>query len=66
MMDKAMYLRDKAARLRGDARLESDPGVCRALLMRASDCEALAKSLEDNMDILGRVSVAVDRPARYA
>lgn len=66
MMEKATYLRDKAARLRGYARLESDPGVCRALLTRAGDCEALAKSLEDNLDGAGRRPAAAARATRYA
>jgi hypothetical protein len=66
MMEKANDLRDKAARLRGYARLESDPGVCRALLTRAGDCEALARSLEDNLEIVGHRAPAAARTPRYA
>lgn len=66
MIEKANYLRDKAARLRGYAHLESDPGVCRALLTRAGDCESLAKSLEDNLEAGGRRPAASQRNARYA
>lgn len=65
MMERTAYLRDKAARLRGFARMESDPGLCRALLTQAGDCEMLADSIEDNAGIKGAMPVLAARLPRY-
>lgn len=65
MTERTTYLRDKAARLRGFARMESDPGVSRALLTRAGDCERLADSIEDNAGVLNAMPLAA-RLAGYA